>query len=111
MKQIHFVAIKVRIEGPGGRYREAKGLVRHHTNAVAHHGHLVQRRLAVEEHKVTIAHVSVHNVAILQLRGQLATIGILERLGEARFGLANILGTRPLIWARKHQALQLGDVV
>jgi len=77
---------------------------------VAHHGHLVQRRLTVEQHIVAVVQVSIHNVAGHELRRQHVAIRVAQRLGLMSAREPHILGTRPHIGAIAHDAAHLLDV-
>ena len=53
---------------------EAERVSRLDFRTVAHDGHLVQARLAVEEHAVVVAQVPLHDVADLELARQHAPV-------------------------------------
>ena len=75
-----------------------------------HDGHLVQRRLAVEEKHVAIVEVSLDDVSELELRRDPAAVAVLEILRPARFETDKV-GTRVLVHAVPHALADGLDVV
>ena len=67
---VHFVSVEIGIVGRGaGEVQSERGVVED-ADAVTHDGHLVQRRLAVEEDDVAVVDVALDDHALLQ-RGRL----------------------------------------
>lgn len=64
---------------------EAKGRIRHDLDAMAHHRHLVERRLAIEDDDVAVLEVPLDAVAVLEVH----VAGRLEAQVEARAVVAN----------------------
>ena len=64
--QVHLVAVEVGVVGRRHRQVHPERRPVQHLDAVAHDGHLVQRRLPVEDDDVVVPQVSLHRVAVLQ---------------------------------------------
>ena len=82
---IHFVPIKIGIVRCCGIHTQPKRFANvHRFDTVAHHRHLVQRRLAVEQHRVTCQQMTMHHITDLQGLGflfqQMTVIGPCEKL-------------------------------
>ena len=69
--QVHLVAVKVGVVRRAHALVEAERAAGQHARAVAHDGHLVQRRLPVEEHDVAVHQVPLDDVAHRQALGRL----------------------------------------
>ena len=63
---VHLVAVEIRVVRRRHRDVHPKSGVGHDPNPVTHDGHLVQRRLTVEEHAVAVDHVPLHLVPVLE---------------------------------------------
>ena len=64
--QVHLITIKVGVVRRRDTEVETESRVVHEFDAMRHHTHLVQRRLTVKEHIVTIAQVTFDNPSNLQ---------------------------------------------
>mmetsp|Transcript_11745 Transcript_11745/g.47415 ORF Transcript_11745/g.47415 Transcript_11745/m.47415 type:complete len:693 (-) Transcript_11745:659-2737(-) len=65
--EVHLVTVEIGVVGRRHREVEAEGGEGHNLDPVSHHGHLVQRRLSVEDNDVSVLHVPLHLVAVLQV--------------------------------------------
>lgn len=61
---------------------EPEGRVRHDLDPMAHHRHLVQRRLPVEQHKVTVLEVPLDDPAVLERDGPLLVVPQVDPLSS-----------------------------
>lgn len=64
--QVHFVPVEVGVVGRRHREVHPEGRPVEHLHAVPHDGHLVERRLPVEDDDVVVPKVPLHRVAVLQ---------------------------------------------
>mmetsp|Transcript_26014 Transcript_26014/g.73791 ORF Transcript_26014/g.73791 Transcript_26014/m.73791 type:complete len:498 (+) Transcript_26014:2487-3980(+) len=64
--QVHLIAVKVSVVGRGHTEVHAERGPVHHADTVAHDTHLVERRLAVEQHHVVVCEVALHDPAALE---------------------------------------------
>ena len=68
--QVHLVPVEVGVVGTGVAEVHPEGGPGQHLDPVAHHTHLVEGGLSVEDHQVAVPHVSLHLVAALH-RGEM----------------------------------------
>ena len=64
---VHLVTIEIGVIRRSHRQVEPEGGVWQDADPVAHHGHLMQRRLTVKDDHVAIHHVPFHNISWLQM--------------------------------------------
>ena len=65
--QVHLVAVEVGVVGTGVAQVHSEGRPGQDLDLVAHHTHLVERRLPVEDDEIAVADVTLHSVAALQM--------------------------------------------
>lgn len=106
--KVHFVAVKVGVVGTRVAEVHAEGGPRKNLDPVAHHGHLVERRLAVEDDVVAVVNVALDSVAALQMQvGRLRVVAEIDSLA----GVADdVLGAGVLRVSASDELLHLVDV-
>mmetsp|Transcript_10070 Transcript_10070/g.31758 ORF Transcript_10070/g.31758 Transcript_10070/m.31758 type:complete len:430 (+) Transcript_10070:3040-4329(+) len=103
--QVHLIAVEIRVVRRRHGQVEAEGGVAHHLHPVAHDGHLVQRRLPVEQHQVVVANVALHHPALVDdLAAQVAHV---PQVRHRAVGTHDVVGARVLLRAATHQRVQL----
>ena len=65
--KVHLIAVKVSVIRLGGRNVQAERRTGQDLDTMALHRSLVERRLTVEEHVVTIDHVAVNYIALMEI--------------------------------------------
>ena len=75
---------------------------------MAHHAHLVQRRLPIEHNVVAVDHVPLDNVAALQV--QIARLGVKAQVDAVAVVAYDVLGARVVGGAATHQVVHVVDV-
>jgi len=107
--QIHLVAVKVGVVRRGDSEVETQRREGHHLDAMPHHGHLVQRRLPVEDDVVAVQHVPLDDPAILQL--DLAQVLDVPQVLPRVVRLHDEAGARPSHRSVSNVTPELVDVV
>ena len=107
---VHLVAVKVRVVRRAHALVEPQGPPRHHPRAVSHDGHLMQRRLTVEQQHVAVVQVPFDHVTVLELARHAPAVAVFEVLGTPRFE-ADKVGARVLVHAVANALADHLDVV
>jgi hypothetical protein len=66
-EHVHLVSIEICVVRGCDREVESEGRPREHLHSMTHDTHLMQRWLSVEEYKIIIHEMSLHNVAIINV--------------------------------------------
>ena len=104
---VHLVAVKVGVVRRRNGQVHAKCAVREDPHAMSHDGHLVQTRLPIEEHDVSVHHVPLNHHAILQV--PVARLLEVSQVDAVALGVDDVLGTslaRQRIRAILHELLE-----
>ena len=106
--EVHLVPVKVSVVGRGVREVHPEGGPGQHLDPVTHHTHFMQSGLSVEDHQVTISHVSLHSVATLEV--EVTALGMVSQVNPLPSVTDDVLGPRILAVTLPHQMLHLVDV-
>jgi len=106
--QVHLIAVKIGIVRRGTRQIHAERRPGQHLDQMAHHAHLVQRRLPVEDNEVAVDHVPLDGVAALQV--QVARLGVEAEVDAVAVVADDVLGARVVVGAAADQLVHAVDV-